>query len=36
MKIRVDPRLCQGRNRCISVAPDLFDIDEEGFASATR
>ena len=34
MKVRVDPRLCQGHNRCISVAPDLFDIDEEGFSSA--
>ena len=34
MKVRVDPRLCQGHDRCIAVAPDLFDIDEEGFASA--
>jgi ferredoxin len=34
MKIHVDPALCQGHNRCIAVAPDLFDIDDEGFASA--
>jgi ferredoxin len=34
MKISVDSALCQGHNRCIAVAPDLFDIDEEGFASA--
>jgi ferredoxin len=34
MKVRVDPKLCQGHNRCIVVAPDLFDTDEEGFASA--
>lgn len=34
MKIHVDPGLCQGHNRCTAVAPDLFDIDDEGFASA--
>jgi ferredoxin len=35
MKISVDPASCQGHNRCIVVAPDLFDIDDEGFASAS-
>jgi ferredoxin len=35
MRIHVDPQLCQGHNRCTAVAPDLFDIDDEGFASAT-
>ena len=34
MKITVDPQLCAGHNRCVSVAPHLFDIDDEGFASA--
>lgn len=34
MKIHVDPTLCQGHNRCTALAPDLFDIDDEGFASA--
>ncbi|MDT7711221.1 MAG: ferredoxin [Pseudonocardiales bacterium] len=34
MKIHVDPELCQGHNRCTAIAPDLFDIDDEGFASA--
>jgi ferredoxin len=34
MKIHVDPALCQGHNRCTAVAPDQFDIDDEGFASA--
>jgi ferredoxin len=34
MKIHVDPALCQGHNRCIAVAPDLFDLDEEGYSSA--
>jgi ferredoxin len=34
MKIHVDPALCQGHNRCMALAPGLFDIDDEGFASA--
>jgi ferredoxin len=34
MKISVDPALCQGHNRCAALAPGLFDIDDEGFASA--
>ncbi len=34
MKLSVDPKLCQGHNRCTAVAPDLFDIDDEGYASA--
>jgi ferredoxin len=34
MKITVDPQLCAGHNRCTAVAPHLFDIDDEGYASA--
>ncbi|MCW2723007.1 MAG: ferredoxin [Pseudonocardiales bacterium] len=34
MRISVDPTLCQGHNRCTAVAPELFDIDDEGYASA--
>ena len=34
MKVRVDPTLCQGHNRCFALAPDLFQLDETGFASA--
>jgi ferredoxin len=34
MKIHVDPALCQGHNRCVALAPDLFHIDDDGFASA--
>jgi ferredoxin len=33
MKVSVDSALCQGHNRCVAVAPDLFDTDREGFAS---
>jgi ferredoxin len=35
MKIHVDPALCQGHNRCTALAPGLFDIDDDGFASAS-
>jgi ferredoxin len=34
VKVRVDPSLCQGHNRCHALAPDLFLLDESGFASA--
>jgi ferredoxin len=33
-RIRVDPEKCQGHNRCYSIAPELFDIDELGMSSA--
>lgn len=34
MKVRVDGALCQGHNRCFALAPDLFDLDDDGFAAA--
>jgi len=34
VKVRVDPSLCQGHNRCYALAPDLFVLDEAGFSSA--
>jgi ferredoxin len=34
MRIKVDRKLCQGHNRCSALAPDLFVLDERGFASA--
>ena len=34
MKIHVDPALCQGHNRCAALAPDLFDLDDDGYSSA--
>ena len=34
LRIRVDPEKCQGHNRCKALAPDLFDLDEYGNASA--
>ena len=34
MRVRVDAEKCQGHNRCYSLAPELFDIDDFGYASA--
>ena len=33
-RVTVDPDKCQGHNRCYSLAPELFDVDELGMASA--
>jgi ferredoxin len=32
MRIRVDLDRCQGHSRCYSLAPEVFDVDDEGFA----
>ncbi len=32
MKVRVDAEKCQGHNRCIALAGDLFEVDELGYA----
>ena len=33
MKITVDSDKCQGHNRCYSLAPELFDVDDYGYAT---
>ncbi|MGH3203677.1 MAG: ferredoxin [Streptosporangiaceae bacterium] len=33
-RVHVDPDKCQGHNRCYSVSPDLFDLDDLGMSSA--
>ena len=33
MRICVDPDKCEGHNRCFSLAPELFEVDEFGIAS---
>jgi ferredoxin len=35
VRVRVDPDKCQGHNRCYSLAPELFDVDDYGYATAT-
>jgi ferredoxin len=32
-RVHVDADKCQGHNRCYSIAPELFDIDDLGMAS---
>ncbi|MFZ6003157.1 MAG: ferredoxin [Actinomycetota bacterium] len=33
MRVHVDQQKCQGHNRCVVLAPDLFEVDELGMAS---
>ena len=35
MHVHVDPERCQGHNRCYAIAPELFEVDDLGMASAT-
>lgn len=30
MRLRIDPDLCVGHGRCYSLAPELFDCDDQG------
>lgn len=32
MRISLDAAACQGHGRCYTLAPDLFDSDDEGYA----
>ena len=32
MRVHVDPEKCQGHNRCYAIAPELFDVDDLGYA----
>lgn len=32
MRIVFDRAACQGHNRCYLLAPELFDVDDEGYA----
>ena len=34
MRVHVDQGKCQGHNRCVVVAPELFQADDLGTASA--
>lgn len=36
MKICVDPDKCQGHNRCYSLAPELFEVNDYGYATASN
>ncbi len=32
MRIEFDRDACEGHNRCYLLAPELFDVDDEGYA----
>jgi ferredoxin len=32
VRVHVDQEKCQGHNRCYSLAPELFDVDDYGTA----
>jgi ferredoxin len=32
MRIKYDREACQGHNRCYLLAPEVFDVDDEGYA----
>ena len=32
MRVHVDSEKCEGHNRCYALAPELFDVDELGYA----
>jgi ferredoxin len=34
MRVRVDQDRCQGHSRCYGLAPELFDVDDLGYAHA--
>jgi ferredoxin len=33
MRVHVVSERCQGHNRCYAIAPDLFDVDDLGYAT---
>ncbi len=34
MKVSVNSEACEGHNRCYSIAPELFEVDDYGYATA--
>ena len=36
VRIKVDPDLCEGHNRCFALAPDLFEVDDYGLSRASN
>ena len=32
MRVHVEQDKCQGHNRCYAIAPEVFDVDDEGNA----
>ena len=32
MRVKIDKEKCHGHNRCVALAPDIFDVDDDGLA----
>lgn len=33
MKVRVDPDLCAGFGLCVGIAPEVFELHDDGYAT---
>ena len=33
MRLTVDHERCEGHGRCFAVAPDLYDVDDDGYST---
>jgi ferredoxin len=33
VRVKVDSEKCQGHNRCYAIAPELFEVDDYGYAT---
>jgi len=33
MKVHIDPDLCNGTGQCADSCPEVFELDDEGFAA---
>lgn len=31
MRVEVDPNVCEGHGQCNVVAPDVYDLDDDGY-----
>ena len=31
MRVEVDPNICEGHGQCNAVAPEVYDLDEDGY-----
>jgi ferredoxin len=35
-RIEINREICSGHARCVAIAPEFFDIDDDGFSVALR
>ncbi|MGH9094321.1 MAG: ferredoxin [Acidimicrobiales bacterium] len=33
MRVQIDSQRCQGHGRCYSLAPEVYDCDDEGYGT---